>query len=413
MNDPLLTDPLPHIETAEYAARREAVLVALEGAAAVVLAGAPGPAWPGQGRWKTDRSFWYLTGLDHEEGAAILFDPAAEDPERRITLFLRPRDPERERWEGARDPLGAALREKTGFASIARTTSLAARLTDAARRTKRLACLHPFASYESDVSPDLGLFRKVCDRVPGVVILDRTQIVPAMRAVKSPAELGLIRRAAKASAAGFEAALGFIRPGVREAEIAETITRAVQEWGAEPAFLPIVGSGPNGTVLHYVDNDALVREGDLVVIDYGAAYEGYSSDVTRTFPADGVFTREQRQVYEVVLEANLAAIAAACPGVLMSEVHHTARRVIAEAGLEDFFIHETGHHLGAEVHDVAPDGPLACGMVITIEPGVYIPERSLGVRIEDDILVTETGAVVLTADIPKTVAAIEAAMARR
>jgi len=401
------------ITVSEYAQRREAVLQALDGAAALVLAGHETPSSSPVDRWKTDRLFWYLTGLDYESGAAVVFDPAEEDPERRITLLLRPRDPEMERWDGFRDPLGLALKEKTGFTSIARIPSLSSRMGDAARRTKRLACMHPFASYDAAVSPDLDIFRKICERIPGVAIEDRTELLPSMRAVKSPAELALMERAIAASVAGYEAVLRFIHPGVTEAQVAEVLTTGFRERGAEPAYAPVVGSGLNGTVLHYLDNDQVVKDGELIVIDYAAAYGGYASDVTRTFPADGTFTSEQREIYEVVLEANLAGIDAARPGATITDVQNAARAVIAEAGYENYFIHGIGHQLGIEVHDVTPDGPLVPGMVLTIEPGVYLPQRRLGVRIEDDILLTETGSVNLTAAIPKTVAAIEAAMAGR
>jgi Xaa-Pro aminopeptidase len=205
----------------------------------------------------------------------------------------------------------------------------------------------------------------------------------------------------------------FIRPGVTEAQIADTLTAAFRERGVEPAFSPIVGSGPNSTILHYVAKDQVVQDGELVVIDYGAAYGGYASDVTRTFPVGGTFAPEQREVYEVVLAANVAAIEAARPGATITEVDNAARTLIARAGYEDYFIHGIGHQLGIEVHDVTPDGPLVPGMVLTIEPGVYLPHRQLGVRIEDDILLTEDGSVNLTAVIPKTVVAIEAAMAGR
>jgi Xaa-Pro aminopeptidase len=402
--------PIPE---SEYRARRERVLQSLEGAAAVVLAGTEtGPDSP-LGRWKTNRLFYYLTGLDHESGAAVLFDPTTEDPTRRITLFLRSRDPETERWDGARDPLGSALKAKTGFANIRRTGSLPGFLTKAARRAKRLACLHPFTPYNTDASPDLALFKKIADHVPGVAFEDRTQLLPGMRAVKSAAELALIERAIVSTAAGFAAALRFIRPGLQEVDIEQLMTATFRESGSEPAFQPIVGAGMNGTVLHYVDSDTVVQESDLIVIDYGAAYGNYASDVTRTFPASGTFTTEQRAIYEIVLAANLAAIAAVRPGATFTEVDAAARAVIDGAGYTDAFIHGTSHNVGLEVHDVTPDGPLAPGMVITIEPGVYLPEKGLGVRIEDDVLVTEDGSRVLTGAIPKTVAAVEAAMAKR
>ena len=217
----------------EYRDRRQRVLESLGDAAGVVFAGTETPSSYPLGRWKTDRFFWYLTGLDYESGAAILFDPAAEDPQRRITLFLRSRDPEIERWDGPRSPLDSALKAKTGFAALARGGSLPGRLTDAARRTKRLACLHPFTSYNLDLSPDFAVFKKVCEHVPGVAIEDRTQVLPGMRAVKSPAELALIERAIAVSAAALAAALPLIRPGVSEKAVADALTDTYREHGAE------------------------------------------------------------------------------------------------------------------------------------------------------------------------------------
>ncbi len=398
------------IPVAEYAERRRRVLDALDGAAALVLAGAqPASSLP-NARRRVDSFFWYLTGIDAETGAAVLFDPSAEDPEQRVSLFLKPRDPEIERWDGVRASLDTGYRDRTGFDTILRTASLPHRLTQAARRTRRLACLHPFASYEADASPDLALFKKVCERVPTVALEDRTQLLTSMRAVKSQAELALIEQAAGITSSGFDAAFRSVRPGVAEAEIAQAMTAAFIAQGAQPAFEPIVGSGSNGTVLHYADNSEVVERGELVVIDYAAAIGGYASDVTRTLPADGTFTAQQRALYEVVLQANLAAIQAARPGATFTEVHKAAGDVIAAAGHQDDFLHSVGHHLGIDVHDPSPDGPLVPGMVLTIEPGIYLPDDNVGIRIEDDILVTESGARVLTEAIPKTVAAVEAAM---
>ncbi len=395
----LMNRPDTMISPDEYRERCERVLESLGGAAAVVLAGSeatlPSPCW----RWQTGRLFRYLTGIDYESDAAVLFDPTVENPAHRVTLFLRPRDPEMERWEGPRDPLDSALRAKTGFASIRRTTYLPTLLTEAARRTKRLACLHPFTSYNSEVSP--------------VTIEDHTQLLPSMRMVKSPAELAMIERAIMVTSAGFNAGLRFMRPGVREDEVERIITAAFLENDCEPAFEPIVGSGANSAVLHYHIARAMVEDGDLVVIDYGAACGGYAADVTRTVPANGVFTAEQRKVYEIVLRANLAAIAAAHPGATFTEVDAAARAVIEEAGYGDAFAHGTSHSLGLEVHDVTADSSLRPGMVITIEPGIYLPDEGFGVRIEDDILITEDGSRDLTGSIPKTVAAIEATMAAR
>ncbi len=398
------------ITVEEFAARRAAVLEALDGAAAVVLAGdelsSPSLQW----RWTADPMFRYLTGLDHEGGAALLFDPSAEDPARRITLFLRPRDIETERWDGSREPLDTAFKGRTGFTNVKRTPYLPGMLSEAARRTKRLACLHLFASYTADVSPDLEVFHKIGQRIPGVSIEDRTQLLVSMRAVKSPTELALIERAAATSAAGFEACLRAIRPGMRERDVADLLMATYRLHGCEAAYELIVGSGMNGTVLHYIDNSAVIAEGELIVMDCAAAFHGYASDVTRTLPASGIFSSEQREIYEVVLEAELAGIAVARPGATHTDVDAAARAVIEKAGYGDAFIHGTSHPLGLEVHDVTPDGPLKPGMVITVEPGIYLPDRGFGVRIEDDILITEAGNRNLTYAVPKTVAAIEGAM---
>ena len=405
-----MTSPDLNISVAEYAARRAAVLEALEGAGGVVLGGPAASSPSLQSRWTADPMFRYLTGLDYEGGAAVLFDPSAEDPARRITLFLSPRDIETERWDGARESLDSAFKSRTGFTNVKRTPYLPGLLSEAARRTKRLACLHPFASYTADVSPDLEIFHRIAQRIPGVAVEDRTQLLPSMRAVKSPAELALMERAVAATAAGFEACLGVLRPGMREKDLADLLFTTYRGHDCEPAYELIVGAGLNGTVLHYTANSAVIAEADLIVMDCAASYRGYASDVTRTLPASGVFSTEQREAYEVVLEAESAGIAAARPGATYTEVDAAARGVIEKAGYGDAFIHGTSHPVGIEVHDVTPDGPLGPGMVITIEPGIYLPERGFGVRIEDDILITETGNRDLTSAVPKTVEAIEEAL---
>ncbi len=403
------SEPPADVTVDEYRDRRERVLKALKGSAAVVHAGDGGP--PLIGRWQAHRHFVYLTGLDAEAGAAVLFDPTAEDPKRRVVLFLRPLNLEMEKWDGYRSEIGPQLKAATGFQTIMRVSALPAALTAAARRGKKLACLHPFAVYPAAVSPDLAAFQQVTQRMPGVSVEDQTMLLPGLRAVKSSAELKLMRRAMAATAAGFNAALKLIKPGVVERQIADALEFEYRRGGCEAlAYNTIVGSGLNGTVLHYMDNAQPVAAGDLVVIDSGASFRGYAADITRTFPADGRYTDDQRQVYETVLAAQLAAIKAVKPGNKMSDVDAAARDVIDKAGLGHAFIHNIGHQLGLEVHDVTPDGPLQPGMVVTIEPGVYLPDRKLGVRIEDDILVTTSGNQNLTAAVPKTVAEVEAAM---
>jgi Xaa-Pro aminopeptidase len=403
--------PSDSIPLAEYQARRQRLFESLKGAAAVVLAGEGSP--PLVGKWRPDQHFVYLTGLEAEPGAAVLFDPTNENPKRRIVLFLRPLNPEMERWDGYREAIGQSLKEQTGFETVLRSNTLPAMLTAAARRAKRVACLHPFAVYPNPVGPDLAAFRQISERIPGLAIEDQTQLLPRMRAVKSEAELGLMRRAVGATTAGYDAILKLIRPGLTEADLDLALDHAYRAAGASGvAYNSIVGAGLNATVLHYMDNRQPLVDGDLIVVDSAARFGGYAADVTRTLPVSGKFTPEQREVYETVLRAELAAIAALRPGVTHTEVDAAARDVIERAGFGDAFIHNVGHQLGLDVHDVTPDGPLVEGMVVTIEPGIYLPDRKLGVRIEDDVLITKEGPVVLSDRIPKTIKDVEAAMGR-
>lgn len=399
------------ISPEELGARRQKVLKGLQGAAAVVFAGDGAP--PLLGRWRPDAHFFYLTGISTEAGAAVLFNPAAERDDRRIILFLRPLNPELERWDGYRDPISSSLKHATGFATVHRSNALPGALTAAARRTKRLACLHPFSTYPAAVSPDLAVFRSVSERVPGVVIEDQTDLLPALRAIKSAGELGQMKRAIAATAAGYAAAMKAIRPGANEGAVARLLEQTYLDHGATGlAYNSIVGSGLNGTVLHYMDNAHPLAAGDLLVIDSGATYGGYAADVTRTYPVGGKFSDDQRHAYEIVLQSQLAAIRAARPGATMLDVDAAAREVIDKAGHADHFIHGIGHQLGLEVHDVTPEGPLKPGMVVTIEPGIYIPELKMGIRIEDDILIKSKGNENLTAMIPKAPQEVEAALAQ-
>ncbi len=397
------------IAVEEYQKRRDRVLRALRGGVGLVLAGEGGPQL--HGTWRPDAHFAYLTGILHEPGAAVLFDGRNPDPSRRCVLFLKPRDPEMETWDGLREPLGSPLREATGFARVMRTPALATLLMQAARRTKRLVCLHPPASTRAPVPADLQEFRKVQERLAGVAVDDQTDLLNAMRAVKSRAEVAQIRRAIGATRAGFDAALATLAPGVSERDVQNALESTFIAHGAEgPAYNTIVGAGVNSTVLHYNANDRMIVDGDLVCIDAGARVGGYCADVTRTYPASGRFTKRQREVYEVVLRALKAATRAARPGVRFHELDEAARGVIERAGLGDFFLHGIGHHLGIEVHDASPDAPLEPGAVITIEPGVYLREEKIGVRIEDDILITPKGHSVLTRDIAREPDEIEAQM---
>jgi Xaa-Pro aminopeptidase len=397
------------IAISEFVSRRERVLDGLDGAVGLVFAG-DGPASL-SGRWDPDWNFYYLTGIRDEPGAMLMLDPESEDPKRRAVLFLKPLNPEIEEWDGYRDRVGRALKEKTGFETIQRTYALPRALSTAARKRGRVACLHPFTVYDAPVSQDLATFRKVAERSIGLKIEDRTNLLPSMRAIKSKAELAMMERAAGATASGYAAAARAIRPGANEREVQRALEDGfVSGGGSEPGYGSIVGAGLNSTVLHYRANDQTAEDGDVLLIDAAARVGGYTADVTRTFPVNGKFTREQREIYEIVLRAQEAAIRAVKPGVQMSQVDAAARNVIEKAGYGDAYMHGIGHQLGIEVHDVTPNGPLKAGMVVTIEPGIYLPDRKLGVRIEDDVLVTAKGTRNLTAMIPKSPDEVEAMM---
>ena len=399
---------VPCILPAEFASRRDRLLQTLDNAVGLVMAGDPGH---GDGAFRSHADFEYLTGVVDEPGAMLLLDPTNPVAARRSMLFLKPLDRERERWDGYRPQIAAALRERLGIEAIFRTDTLPRALNTAVRRSRRMACLHTPSVYTQRVSLDLMIFRKVAERIPGAKIEDRAESLAKMRSVKSPQEVALIQHAIDITGVGFEAMLRTTNPGVREYEVQETMEHAYRAQGSRnSAFATIVGSGVNSTVLHYVANSQTLTDGDLVCVDSGAVFGGYAADVTRTVPVSGTFSKPQRAIYELVLQAQTAAIEAIKPGVTFAQLDDAARSVIAGAGYGDYFIHSIGHHLGLQTHDATPDGPLEPGAVVTIEPGIYIPDEKIGVRIEDDVLVTESGSKVLSAKIPKRVADVEEVM---
>ncbi|MGC4033733.1 MAG: Xaa-Pro peptidase family protein [Tepidisphaeraceae bacterium] len=397
---------MPHdsIPAGEFAKRRQRVFDEIGDSIAIIGSGEGGH------HFKADANFVYLTGIENESGAFILFDRGNPQPERRSVLFLRPQNPEVDRWDGLRPTIDGKLKTATGFPTIMRTPSLPAVATAALRRQKQASCLMPFAVYPSPVSADLNVFQQVAQRVPGVRIEDKTGLLMSMRAAKSPAEIDLIKKAADITLKAYEQTVPKIKPGVNERDVQFSLESVYMGLGGGIAYNSIVGAGINGTVLHYNANNQEMKAGDLVVIDSAASYKGYASDVTRTYPVGGKFTSEQRDVYEIVLAALLTAIKSTKPGIRPSDFDAVARNVIDKAGYGDYFIHGAGHPLGLVVHDVVPDHPLKAGAVVTIEPGIYLPEQGFGVRIEDDLVLTRTGNVNITERIPKTVKEIEALM---
>ena len=395
-----------------YANRRAHVLKSLKDSVALVFAGDMDASLHGE--FRAHPHFQYLTGIVDEPGAVLLFDPLNPVEARRTILFLKPLNPELEKWDGFREEISSKLKAKYGVGTIMRTTAFARFLLEATKRAKRFALLHPIAAHTAPVSPDLDVFRKSGERIPGSSFVDHTQLLAVMRAAKDTHELALMQQAADITAKGYDAVLGGLKPGITEFDVQELAEHGYRANGSrKPAYHTIAGGAFNATVLHYHGNREPLRDGEVILLDSGAEYMGYACDVTRTFPVGGKFTARQREIYEIVLEAQLAAIAATKAGTTFAAIDKAARDVITKAGYGDAFFHGCGHHLGLEVHDITPEGPIPENAVITIEPGIYLPDEKFGVRIEDDILVTKkAGGVNMTAAIAKTVAEIEKAMAR-
>ncbi|MDF1870129.1 MAG: Xaa-Pro peptidase family protein [Phycisphaerales bacterium] len=401
------------IKVSEYQARRKKVLNALKGSVGLVMSGDGAP--PLRGEWFPNFDFKYLTGIGNEPGAMVLFDPSNPDPKRRCMLLLKPVNPEMDVWDGYRDLVTEKLRKATGFESIFRTNFLPRLLGEAAKRTKSMTCLHPLSTYTQPVSADLDLFQKLSSRIPGSAIHDRSELLTELRMVKSPAEIKHIRSAIKATAEGIDRVFKAAKPGINERELHNALLSGFTDMGAKVvAFDPIVGSGVRSTILHYKENDQATTDGDLMVLDCGAEINGYASDITRTIPISGKFSKRQREVYEIVLKAQRASIKAVKPGATMLQVDAAARNVITDAGYGDYFLHSIGHHMGLETHDPgANSAKLKPGMVVTIEPGIYIKDEAIGIRLEDDILVTKDGRQNLSSSIPISVKDVEAAMKAR
>ncbi|MGA7121148.1 MAG: aminopeptidase P N-terminal domain-containing protein [Polyangiaceae bacterium] len=384
--------------------------------------------------YRQDSDFFYLTGFDEPESALLLDGPA-----RKMVLLTRPRDPEREVWDGPRAGVDGA-KERFAADEAFPIAELDDKLPAALENRRRIYYrLGRSRSFDDRL---LGAVQRVRGRQrTGVFapteIVDPSDILHEMRLRKSPDEIATMRAATRITREAHELAMGQTRPGMYEYEIEGQILDTFRRRGSErPAYGSIVASGPNACVLHHRKNDRQIGEGELLLIDAGCEYGYYASDVTRTFPVGRDFSREQQAIYELVLEAQLQGIAATRTGATLDEIHKLSvetitggllrlgllsgepEKIIETNGYKRFFMHRTSHWLGMDVHDVGNyfvDGQprkLEPGMVLTVEPGIYIsptddtvgPEwRGIGVRIEDDVLVRETGPEVLTAGIPKTV----------
>ncbi|MHC4849200.1 MAG: aminopeptidase P N-terminal domain-containing protein [Planctomycetota bacterium] len=247
---------------------------------------------------------------------------------------------------------------------------------------------------------------------PDVTVSDLGPTLRAMRVIKDELEIAHLRRAVAITEAAFRAALPRIAPGGHEADVESALMAMIRRAGARPSFPFVVGSGRNAAIPHYFANDSPLAAGGVLVVDAGAAHHRYAADITRTFPVSGRFSAEQRRIYNAVLAAQLAGIAAVKPGASFRDVHKAARNKLKEHGLDRYFIHGTSHHVGLDAHDAGPTKRLEPGMTLTVEPGVYILEKKLGIRIEDMVLVTSSGCEVLSRGLPKTADAIEKLLSR-
>lgn len=360
--------------------------------------------------FRQDDYFFYLTGLESPDAWLVM--AAQREGADEAFLLLPGRNPRSERWTGRRLGAGEDAERLTGIPATLPASSLDSLITALSARTgEPLYMPLSGTARVRDLAGGAASPRTVVDVVP---------VLDSLRLVKDRAELTRMRRAIAITVEAQKAVMRAARPGMYEYQLEAVVEYTFRDLGADRvAFPSIVGSGPNGTTLHYDVNRRRTEPGDLVVVDIGAEYGQYSADVTRTFPVDGTFTPRQRAIYELVLAAQEAAIAAVRPGTTIGALNRVARQYIrdhsddlcGERTCDAYFIHGLSHWLGMRVHDVGAYGaPLVSGMVLTIEPGIYLPSEAVGVRIEDDVLVTEDGAEVLSAGAPRTVEAIESLM---
>ncbi|MBS1120789.1 MAG: peptidase [Deltaproteobacteria bacterium] len=427
-----------------FAARRDAFMQALGPQAVAVVRSLPERLRNGDAfhLFRQQSDVLYLTGFG-EPDTTLILRPGAETE--RVVMFVRPRDPELETWDGRRAGLEGA-KERYGADAAYPAAELATRLWDLIGNFDELHYgLGNDAEMDLLVAAALARLRrseKKGKRPPRAVV-DPCVALHELRLHKRPEELAALRKAAAISSDAHILAMGAGRPGTFEHELEALINYTFRRRGSPgPGYTSIVGAGENATILHYVENRCAIADGDLVLVDAGCEYDHYTADITRTWPANGKFTPPQRKVYELVLATQKAAIELVKPGATIDQIHDHCIRSLTEGMIElgllvgtvderiedksfrKFYMHGTSHWLGLDVHDVGAytrDGkprPLEPGMVLTIEPGLYIsadapdvPEelRGIGVRIEDDVVVTESGHEVLTAACPKELEAIEAA----
>lgn len=435
------------IKMSEYAKRRKELMQTVGANSIVILPAAPEVSRNGDAvyAYRQNSDFYYLTGFDEPEAVMVL---APKRKEGEFVLFNRVRDREREIWDGPRAGQEGAVKDYKADQAfpIARLMEL---LPD--MLVGREAIHYTLGINREFDKIMLACLNKVRAKIRGglqapTAFMDINPTLHEMRLFKTPAEIAMMQKAIDITEEAHVAAMQTCRPGMYEYQLEAELMYAFQRNGARfPAYNPIVGAGKNTCILHYISNNQKIADGDMVLIDAGAEYQNYAADITRTFPANGKFSGEQKAIYELVLESQLAAIKTVKPGASWTAAQTAVVKVITQ-GLVDlgllkgnvdtliekeayfpFYMHRSGHWLGLDVHDAgryrvgAKWRSLQPGMVFTVEPGIYISAdipgvhkrwHNIGVRIEDNVLVTKNGRDVLSANIPKTVKDIEALMAK-
>ena len=431
----LLASALDRQPGSDYHARREKLAAKLDGGVALVFAPPEAEGPNAIYGYRPDNNFYYLTGWP-EPGAALLVVSAREakdnNPARSYgeVLFLPSRNYSEERWTGPKlGPENAKAAQLTGVDRVESLDHMRDQMVSLfPDRGVKIYTDIPTSGDDSNSTEPLAWLKTANAFPVGTSYADIRPLLASLRMIKDDGEVELVRKAVNASIAAQFAAIRAIKPGMTERELSALLQYEWSKRGCErPAYSPIVGSGLNSTVLHYSDDDGTVQSGDLVLIDAAGEYSLYASDITRTMPANGKFTPRQREIYEIVLGAQKAATAAFVSG--KSHLQRNQADTIYQAAydyinthgkdshgepLGKYFIHGLGHYVGLNVHDAGDyTVPLAPGMIFTIEPGIYIPEEKIGVRIEDMYYVDKDGKLIqLTAALPQTPDEIERMMTK-
>lgn len=408
-----------------YEARRKSILNQMaEDSLLILYSGeAPHISADSYHHFEASRHFFYLTGLRRDNMVLVMRKSAGTET---ATLYIEKADPKAERWTGKMVTVDEA-KEISQIADVRFVDRFEAEINMILNVSSISTCYFDCYRHRADDLPDYNLAKsqKFAAEHPGVTVRNLWPMVSKLRMQKDADEEKLMCQAIDITNQSLQHVLKTLKPGMREYQAQANYEYMVHYLGAEgPSFPTIAGSGKNGCMLHYETNRETCEDGSLLLLDLGVKYEGYCSDITRTYPVNGKFSERQRKVYEIVLKANKEVAAQAKPGMTTGELNNICKKVLAEGCMElgliekeeelpKYYMHGVSHHLGIDVHDVTVEGvKLAPGSVITDEPGLYIDEWSIGIRIEDDLMITEDGCKVLSAAIIKEPDEIEAFMAK-